>query len=241
MTSLVQHFQILEAKIQSLEQAKSLATDLKYIQQRTGEWQARHSKLVSLRTQTAPLTLSSQDAATVASKEGALSQNARKVLSRLLAKEDIKELTRDAAWTRLLNSCQGLTEELDAAGRKAWQAHLEQLGVLESPTTLRQRTPPTPANDDALRAYQVSYAAFAAIARLELPRSPDDLVQMSAHVTSCRQAYARLAFDLPDEVKAFYAAINAGTATLAHVTPTVAKWLGEQGHLSLFRVRSTSQ
>jgi hypothetical protein len=103
------------------------------------------------------------------------------------------------------------------------------------------RTPPTPSNDDALRAYQVSYAAFAAIARLELPRSPDDLVQIYAHVTSCRQAFARLAFDLPDEVKAFYDAIYAGTATLAHVTPTVAKWLGEQGQLDRFRVRSAHQ
>jgi DNA repair exonuclease SbcCD ATPase subunit len=241
MTTLLQRCQTLEAKIKSLAQAKSLATDLKHIQQRTGEWQARHSKLMSLRTQTAPLTLSSQDAATVASKKGALRQNAQKVLSRLLEKEDIKELTRDAAWTRLLNACEGFTDELDAAGRKAWRAHLEQLGTLENPTTLRLRTPPTPSNDDALRAYQVSYAAFAAIARLELPRSPDDLVQISAHVTSCRQAFARLAFDLPDEVKAFYDAIYAGTATLAHVTPTVAKWLGEQGQLDRFRVRSAHQ
>ena len=241
MTTLLQRCQTLEAKIKSLAQAKSLATDLKHIQQRTGEWQARHSKLMNLRAQTAPLTLSSQDAATVASKHGALRQNAQRVLSRLLEKEDIKELTRDAAWTRLLNSCQGLNEELDAAGRKAWRAHLEQLGTLENPTTLRLRTPPTPSNDDALRAYKVSYDAFSAIARLELPRSLDDLVQISAYVASCREAFARLEFDLPDEVRAFYAAINAGTATLAHVTPTVAKWLGEQGHLDRFRVRNSGQ
>lgn len=241
MTTLLQRCQTLEAKIKSLAQAKSLATDLKHIQQRTGEWQARHSKLVSLRAQTAPLTLSSQDAATVASKKGALRQSAQKVLSRLLEKEDIKELTHDAAWTRLLNACQGLTDEIDSAGRKAWRVHLEQLGTLENPNTLRLRAPPTPSNDDALRAYQVSYAAFAAIARLELPRSADDLVQISDHVTSCRQAFDRLEFDLPDEVKAFYAAINAGNATLAHVTPTVAKWLGDQGHLDRFRVRSSGQ
>ena len=241
MTTLVQRCQALESKIKALALAKSITDDLKQIQQRTGEWQSRHSRLVSLRTQTAPLTLSSQDAATVAAKKAALRQNAQKVLSRLLDKGDIKELTRDAAWTRLLKACQGVTEELDTAGRKAWLAHLEQLGTLENPTTLSLRTPPTPSNDDALRAYRVSYIAFAVIARLELPRTVDDLVQIAVHVTSCRQAFERIAFDLPDEVKAFYAAINAGTATLAHVTPTVAKWLGEQGHLDRFRVRSTSQ
>jgi hypothetical protein len=241
MTTLLQRCQTLEAKIKSLEQAKSLAADLKRVQQRTGEWQVRHSELLSLRTQTAPLTLSSQDAATVASKRAALRQNAQNVLSRLLEKKDIKELTRDAAWTRLLKACEGLTKELDAAGRKAWQAHLEQLGTLENPTTLRLRTPPTPSNKEALRAYEVSHAAFAAIARLELPRSADDLVQISEHVTSCRQAFARIAFDLPDEVRAFYAAINADNATLAHVTTTVADWLKERGYLDRFRVRSTSQ
>jgi hypothetical protein len=196
---------------------------------------------VSLRAQTAPLILSSQDAATIASKKGVLRQNAHKVRSRLLENENIKELTRDAAWTRLLNACEGLTEEFDAAGRKAWRAHLEQLGTLEDPNTLRLRTPPTPSNDEVLRAYQVSYAAVEAIARLGLPRSPDDLVQASAHVASCREAFARLTFDLPDEVKAFYDAIYAGTATLAHITPTVAKWLGEQGQLERFRVRSANQ
>jgi hypothetical protein len=241
MTTFVQRCQTLETKIQSLALAKNLATDLKHIQQRTEEWRTRQSRLRSLRAQTAPLTLLSQDAAAVALKNGSLRLNAQKVLARLLEKQDIKELTRDAAWARLLNACQGLTEELDAAGRNAWQAHLDQLGTLESPATLRLRTPPTPSNEDALRAYQVNYAAYAAIARLELPRSADDLVQISANVTSCRQAFALIAFDLPDEVKAFYAAINAGTATLAHVTPTVAKWLGEQGHLDRFRVRSMSQ
>lgn len=241
MSTLAQRCQSLESKIKSLAQAKSLADDLKHVQQRAGEWQTRYSKLMGLRAQTAPLTLLSQDAVTVASKKDALRQNAQKVLSRLLENENIKELTRDAAWTRLLNACEGLTEELDVAGRKAWRILLDQLGTLEDPSTLRLRTPPIPSNDEALRAYQVNYADFAAIASLGLPRSPDDLLQVSAHVESCRQAFAHLTFDLPDEVKAFYDAIYAGTANLAHVTPTVAKWLAERGHLERFRVRSAGQ
>lgn len=241
MSTLVQRCLTLDAKLKDLERAKSLATDLKHIQQRTAEWQTRYSKLTGLVAQATLLPLSTPDGATIASKKGALRQNAQKVLSRLLANESIKELTRDTAWTRLLNSCEGLADELDAAGRKAWRSHLEQLGSLEDPTTLRLRTPHTPSNEEALRAYQVSHAAFSVIARLGLPRSPDDLALVSTHVASCRQAFARLTFDLPNEVKAFYDAIYAGTATLAHVTPTVAKWLSEQGQLERFRVRSTGQ
>lgn len=241
MSTLVQRCLTLSSKIKDLAQAKSLADDLNHIQQRTQEWQASYSKLVNLRAQTSLLALSSQDAATIASKTGSLRLNGQKVLSRLLANESIKDLTRDAAWTRLLNSCEGLTAELNLAGRKAWQAHIEQLGTLEVPSTLRLRTPPTPSNDEALRAYQTSYAAYSAIGRLVLPRSPDDLAQISDHVAACRQAFARLTFDLPKEVKVFYDAIYADNATLAHVTPTVAKWLNEQGQLERFRIRSAVQ
>jgi hypothetical protein len=237
----MQDCQALEAKIKSLALAKSVANDLTHIQQRSEEWQTRYAALMNLRTHPAPLTFATQDAAAIASKKETFRQNAQRVLSRLLEKGDIKELTRDAVWTRLLNSCEGLTKEFDTAGRKAWQAVLDQLGALENPATLRLRTTPTPTNEEALLAYQTAYAEFAVIARLDLPRSPDNLVQISAHVMSCRKAFARIAFNLPDEVKAFYAAVNSGTATLTHVTPMVVKWLGEQGHLDRFRVRNTTQ
>lgn len=240
MTTLMHDCQALEAKIKSLALAKSAANDLTHIQQRSNEWQVRYAALMNLRTQIAPLTFATEDVATLASRKDTLRQNAQRVLSRLLEKGDIKELTRDAVWTRLLNSCENLAKEFDTVGRKAWQAFLDQLGALENPSTLRLRTTPTPTNEEALLAYQTNYAAFAVIARLDLPRSADDLAQISAHVMSCREAFARIAFDLPDEVKAFYAAVNSGTANLTHVTPIVVKWLGEQGHLDRFRVRNTT-
>ena len=241
MTTLLQRCHILESKIKSLGQAKSLADDLAHVEQRTREWQVRHSKWMDLRAKIAPLSFLSEDASTVASKRGTFRKNAQTVLSRLLENDNIRELTRDAAWTRLLQACEGLTEALDVAGRKAWQAHLEQLGTLEEPTALRLRTPPTPSNEEALQDYRDSYSAFATLNRVGLPRSPDDLAQASFHVASCRQAFARLTFDLPDEVKTFYEAIHAGTANLTHVTPTVTRWLSEQGHLERFRVRSAGQ
>lgn len=238
MSTLVQRFRALESKIKDLAQAKSLADDLNHIQQRAGEWRTSHTKLNRLRARTAPLGVLIQDAATVASKAEALRQNARKVLSRLMENDGIKEVTRDAAWTRLLNSCDGLAEELDTAGRKAWRIHLEKLGSLEDPNALRLRTPMTPANEEALKDYEFTYREFATLARLELPRSPEDLAEASGHAASCRDSLARITLDLPDEVRRFYGAVQAGTATLAHVTPAVAKWLSEQGQLERFRVRS---
>ncbi len=241
MTTLMANCQKLESKINSLERARGLAADLNHIQQRTGEWNSRYSKLTGLRIQTDFLTSSSQDGATVSTKDEALRQNARKVLSRLNENENVKELTRDTAWTRLLNSCEGLTEAIAVAGRNAWRSYLDTFGTLESPATLRLRTPPTPTNEEAIDAYERSYSKFILIERRDLPQSSDDLVQVTAHIASCRVAFAQIQFDLPDDVRFFYEAISTGKATLAHVTPNVATWLGEQSQLERFRVRIIAQ
>lgn len=241
MTTLLQRCRNLDTKLKALALAKRHADDLRHIQQRTGEWNIRNARLEHIKIQTRPLALAADGSKSVASKRVALRQNAGKVLARLKEHDDIKELTRDAAWTRLLKASEAFAEELETAGRNAWSAYLEQQGTLEDPATLRSRTPPTPQNEEALRAYQVSHTGYAAIARLALPRTPEDLTQLSTHVAACRQAFARLTFELPEEVKFFYEALQAGTATLAQVTPQVLKWLDEHGRLDRFRVRSPGE
>lgn len=238
MTTLLQRCRNLDTRLKALALAMRHVDDLRHIQQRTREWTERNTKLKGIKTQTRPLVLPAEDLKSIASKRGALRQIASKVLARLEENDDIKELTRDAAWTRLLKASEGLAKEFETAGRNAWRAHLEQQGTLEDPSTLRLRTPTTPQNEEALRAYQASYTAYEAIARLTLPRTAEELTQLSTHVAACRQAFARLTFDLPNEVKVFYEALQAGTATLAQVTPQVLKWLAEQGHLERFLVRS---
>jgi hypothetical protein len=241
MTTLLQRCQMLDTKLKSLTLAKRHADDHRLIQQRTQEWKDRNEKLKVLRSRTACLALAAEDVKVVSSRRAALRQNAGTILERLQQDGDINELTRDAAWKRLLKSAEGLTEDLEAAGRKAWSAFLEGHSTLENPAALRLRTPPTPQNDDALRAYQTSHAAYEAVARLSLPRTAEDLAQLAAHVAACRQAFRLLTFDLPAEVRRFYEAINAGTATLAQVTPLVLQWLAEHGHLNRFRIRSAGQ
>jgi hypothetical protein len=241
MTTLLQRSQSLDAKLKLLTLAKRHAGDHILIQQRTQEWNDRNQKLKVLKSRTACLTLTAEDANMVSSKRSALCQNAGTILARLQQNDDIKELTRDAAWKRLLKSSEGLSEVLEAAGRKAWSAYREEQGTLEKPDLLRLRAPPTPQNDEALRAYQASYAAYEAIARVSLPRTAEDLAQLATHVAACRQSFAHLTFDLPAEVKRFYEAVNAGTATLAQVTPSVLEWLAKHGHLERFRVRSAGQ
>lgn len=238
MTTLLQRGQLLNAKLRSLSLAKRHADDTLLIQQRTQEWNDQNQRLEALKSRIACLTLVNEDAKMVSAKRSALRQNAGTILERLQQNDDIKELTRDAAWRRLLNSSEGLSEILEAAGQRAWRTYVDEQGTLENPDSLRLRAPPMPQNENALQTYQASFAAYKAIARLPMPRTTEDLTQLSTHVDACRLAFAQITFDLPAEVRCFYDAINAGSATLAEVTPSVLKWLAEHGHLERFRVRS---
>jgi hypothetical protein len=241
MTTLLDRCQALESKIDALTLAKRHANDHKVVQQRTQEWRDRNDRLKALVPKTDILALNADDAKTVSRRRSELQVNAETILARLKRIDDLNELTRDATWIRLLSSCEGLRSELETAGRKAWGAYLEAQGVLEKPAALRERTPQTPQNEEALRAYVSSYGQYEAIARLQLPRSAEDLGALKKHVSDCRQAFARLSFDLPEEIKRFFEAISIGTATLGHVTPPVLQWLSEHGQLERFCVRSATQ
>jgi hypothetical protein len=132
-----------------------------------------------------------------------------------------------------------MREVLEAAGRRAWSTYRDEQGALEDPVVLSSRTPATPQNNEALQAYRLSHAAYRVIANLSLPRAPDDLTQLKDHVAACRQAFARLTFNLPAEVKLFFEAVTAGNATLAQVTPSVLEWIAQHGRLDAFSVRSS--
>ena len=239
MTTLLQHSQNLESKLSALAQAKLHERDLKLIQERTTEWANRNTALKAIRAKISPLKLGAEDSRKVANKEESLRKNAVKVLTRLKENVDINALTRDAGWTSLLKASEGLKEEFNVAGRDAWRTYLEQQAAPEDPTTLRQRTPLTPENQRALRAYEASYTSYSTITRLLLPRTSEDLDQLVTNIEGCRKEFERLSFDLPDDVLRFYRAISGGRAPLAYITPTVLKYLLDNGYSEQFEVRSS--
>jgi hypothetical protein len=241
MTTLLQSCRNLDAKLADLALAKLELEDVRLIQVRSEEWGARKAKLMGIDSRARLLSLAAADETTVSAKRKLVRQHAATVLARLESRKDIKELTRDAAWTRLLSAVDGLAEEVDLAGRSAWRVYREQLGTLEDPETLRLRTPPTPQNEEALSRYRASHAAYASIAHRALPTTPDDLAQVAAHVVACKSAYGQITFDLPAEVGRFFDALQSDAATMGHVTPQVLAWLAERGQLDRFRVRAARQ
>jgi hypothetical protein len=241
MTTLMQRCQAVSAKHQQLTLAQRHANQQRLVQERTREWKGRYDNLKALTARAACLPMGADARMSVSERRAHLRHNAAQVLEILRAHDDIAQLTSDASWTRLLASVEGLAEELERCAKSAWKSYINDQGALEDPGWLRNRAPSTPMNDAAVAAYQKNFAVYAGLVKLTLPRSADDLVQLSQILAACRAEAAKVAFNVPPDVQRFFQAIQSGSATLASLTPGALEWLAENGQLERYRIRSAGQ
>lgn len=241
MTTLLQRSQAVKKKVEQLTLAQRHASQQRQVQERTREWKSRYEKLLAMDARAAYLPLNPDALTGVAEKRAHFRHNAGQVLERLQSQDDIAQLTSDASWTRLLASVEGLTEELETSVKAAWKSHIEELGTLEDPAWLRNRAPTTPINDAAITSYQTHYGVYAGLVRLTMPRSADDLTNLSQIIATCQTEAAKIVFNVPPDVQRFFQAIQAGNATLASLTPGVLEWLTENGQLERYRIRGAGQ
>lgn len=241
MTTLLTRCQSVTAKSQQLALAQRNVSQERQVQERTREWRSRFEKLNAISSRAAYVMLDDEASANVVEKRSHLRHNATQVLERLEAQDDIAQLTSDSSWERLLASIDGLSEVLELSSKAAWRTHIDSQGVLEEPGWLRNRAPLTPSNDAAIADYRVHYAVYAGLVKLSMPRSADDLAQLSEVIAACRTATTKIKFDVPPNVQQFFQAIQAGSASLASLTPGVLTWLTDNGLLEHYRIRSASQ
>lgn len=240
MTTLLQRCRTVTAKVEQLTLAQRHANQQRQVQERAREWRSRYDALQSLVARVASLSLDAEAQRRLADKRERLRHNSSQVLDRLKSLGDIGELTGDALWTRLLASVVGLAEELEASGKSAWKSYVDAQGVLEAPAWLNNRAPSTPINEAALAAYRGHYRVYSDLVKLPMPRSADDLGQLSTVIAMCRAEAARITFDVPPDVQRFFRAIQSGSATLASVTPDVLTWLADNKQLERYRVQSVA-
>lgn len=241
MTTLLQRCQAVTAKVERLTLAQRHANQQRQVQERTREWKNHNDKLTAANAHAAYVQLNAKARMSVAEKRAHLRHNAAQVLERLKSHDDIAQLTSDASWTRLLASVEGLAEELETSAKAAWRSYINDQGTLEDPAWLRNRAPSTPMNDAAIVAYQTYYGVYAGLVRSTLPRSANDLTQLSQVIANCRAEAAKITFDVPPDVQRFFQAIQLSNATLASLTPGVLQWLAENGQLERYRIRSAGQ
>ncbi|MFN3629365.1 MAG: hypothetical protein ACK4XK_04790, partial [Casimicrobiaceae bacterium] len=109
------------------------------------------------------------------------------------------------------------------------------------PSALEATLPQTPANKQALDGYRAKYRDYRKLASQAAPRSATDGENLEHVVRECRSALATVQRDVPKEVDEFFRSVDAYTATLAHVTPNVLRWLEDNGQLVRYQVRMAAK
>lgn len=241
MTSLIERCQDAYEDLAKIELARRNAHARSQVQERAREW-GEHVARLSLTLERAEWAgLIPEEVSPFLIKREQLRKNATDASARLSAGEDVSHLTADALWTRLLQSTTSATDSLEEAVKARWQASVQEEGALAAPAELKAKIEPTPPNRQALADYAVPYANYRRLAGYVMPRSAQDKEALQSAVAQCRAELAKLDYDVPADVAAFFRAVDSSIATLASLTPEVLRWLRDNGQLDRYVVRSAGQ
>lgn len=237
MTTMLERCRGVSETVSRVVTARKLQHARARLEQRTQEWAERRSKLIASRGRAEWVQLEASEVAAFVQRRDQLANHAKEAISRLSGGEDVSTLTEDPLWTKLLKSAEGAADSLEEAVREAWRGIVEGAGTLEEPLALEATLPQTPANKQALDSYRAKYRDYRRLADQAAPRSATDSESLEHAVRECRSALTTLQRDVPKEVDEFFRAVDAYTATLAHVTPKVLHWLEDNGQLVRYQVR----
>lgn len=237
MTTMLERCQAVSETVSQVISARKLQHARVRLEQRNQEWADHRAKLTTSRDRAEWVRLQPSEVLAFVQKRDQLATHAKEAVGRLSNGEEVAKLTEDPLWTKLLKSAEGAAETLEEAVRQAWRGFVEAAGTLEEPAALEATLPQTPTNKQALEAYKTKYRDYKKLADQSVPRTAADRETLERTVGECRTALSTVQRDVPKEVDAFFRAVDAYTATLAHVTPQVLRWLEENGQLGRYQVR----
>ena len=210
------------------------------LHERTSEWSRARAQWTSAVEQAAWIDVSPGSVPECAKIQSGMRADAAESARRLGDQQDVARLADDPLWTRLLQSTSKATETLRAATQVTWRGLVEATERPIAPAALCAKVANIPSNRDILKRYEQECTAYERLAALSVPRSGNDAIALRAAAAACQAAVAGLSYldDVPPAVQAFFRAVDGRTATLAHVSPDVLKWLREHGQLNDYIIRS---
>ena len=207
---------------------------------RAREWNTRRSELEGVQKRISLVGLKSSDIPAAANTVNHLRSLAVEAAARLAESGDVSTLPNDDLWTRLLTTAEGVQEALSNAGQEAWRSLVSSIGTVEVPHEVRARLPmTTPPNAEVFAQYEAQHAVYSRIANQKLPTSADDTQTLRDAVATMRLLYGRLQFDVPEDVEAFFRAVNSGGAGLELLTDVVRNWLEKSGQIGRFLIKKS--
>lgn len=229
----------LESTLTQLEVARRGAQDGEAIDQRTQQWNEKLGELEAARQRADWLHVDLSQVASYPEQFTYTRQLAQEAAERLERRSDIEALTEGDLWVRLLQTAQKTAGAASDQVKRSWALKVEEFRDLTPSHQVRATASPLPQNDALLANYEAQYRAASRLAGMEHPRSASDAEAFAQAIQGCKEIAGRLRFDAPTDVEEFFRALNAGSASLAVVTPNVLAWLSENDQLGKYVVRSS--
>lgn len=231
--------QRLVGTLTDIDHARRGLQEAARIEARLEEWSQALGALQSAQRQADWLNISLDDVHSFNEPSAHMQQLAQVAAERLSANRNVEDLLSEDLWIRLLQTVKSAMRAVKNEVASAWASLAQEFRALTPYRQLHATVAPLPQNRTLLEAYRSQYEDGARLANLPEPRSGDDQTRIREIVANCKQIVTQLTYDAPAEVGEFYRSINAGTASLEHVTPEVLAWLSSNDNLRNYVVRSS--
>jgi hypothetical protein len=144
-------------------------------------------------------------------------------------------LTKGTNWVSLLRDLKAAADEVASGSRTAWKEFRGSTYTGDAPAVIRNRIALTDKNAETYERYATKYQAFRS-AFDALPERGAEIATVRELADDLKAIAGQFDFNVPDEVKAFLAAVQANGAALALLTPTVTAWLKDNDAFTAYRI-----
>lgn len=235
--SLIDQCNELDASLEQLDSVRRGASDGAAIDKRYEQWHGHLTALQNARDRAAWLEVEEAQLADYSVKLAHATELAAQAARTLAATSDIGVLTHEDLWARLLKTSESAGEILSVHIAQRWAEEKAAFSTLTPAHQLEATASPLPQNSEHLRHYREAYSNASRLANLNAPKTSTDRTSLRAAIQQCVDAASKVRFDAPEDVAAFFRAVNSGGALMSLVTPTVLQWLTENDQLQRYVVR----
>ena len=159
-----------------------------------------------------------------------------KMSNRLREQPKLATLTQGKNWTTLISSLNALESEVSSMQKIDWQNYFsDNYFAGAAPDKRSSELTLTPENQTLLTQYKLLYSRLV-VYRTSFPSTP----QMFTDLREASNELQKIEFDenIPESVRTFFNATNAGGAGLSLLTNEVVEWLRAKDRLNNYIVRA---
>lgn len=158
-----------------------------------------------------------------------------KIIERFNENPVAASLTKGRDWTKLQEQGVEWQKKSEIEASRSWKSFVDKQCRGQTPDGLQATLAQTKTNKIALEKFSLTYRSMQAL-KNEFPTDSGTIGRVSDLSNELKRASEAFDYDVPEDVKAFLAAINKGGASLNLLTQEVLSWLSRNKSESQYQI-----